>query len=335
MAVEAPVALTMGEPAGIGGEIALKAWLRRDRDRTCFFLIDDPGRIADLARRLGLSVPLAEIATPEQAGSIFATALPILPQALAVAVEPGRPDPANAESVAAAIARAVALVQSGEASAMVTNPIHKQVMQAGGFRFPGHTEYLAHLTGHDGREVMMLAAPGLRVVPVTIHVALSEAIRSLSRQVIVATGRITAAALRRDFAIDSPRLAVAGLNPHAGEGGVMGGEEIEVIAPAVAELRQAGIRAFGPLPPDTLFHPEARAGYDAVLCMYHDQALIPLKTVDFHGGVNITLGLPIVRTSPDHGTACEIAGSGRANESSLAAALQMAATIAANRRKRG
>lgn len=327
-----PVALTMGEPAGIGGEIALRAWLRRDEGVPPFFVIDDPDRLAALAGRFGLTVPITEIATPAAVGAYFSTALPVLRQDLAVQVEPGRLDPANAAAVAAAISRAVGFAQGGEAAAVVTNPIHKQAMYEGGFRFPGHTEYLAYLTGQDGREVMMLAAPGLRVVPVTVHVGLVEAIRSLSRELIVSVGRVTAAALLRDFAITRPRLAVAGLNPHAGEGGAMGREEIDIIAPAVADLVAAGIDAFGPLPPDTLFHPEARARYDAVLCMYHDQALIPLKTVDFHGGVNITLGLPIIRTSPDHGTACEIAGTGTANESSLMAALRLAAQIAANRR---
>jgi len=327
-----PVALTMGEPAGIGGEIALKAWLRRGQGLPSFFVIDNPDRLAALAQGLNVTVPIAEITTPGEAIGRFTTALPVLRQDLAVAVEAGRPQAANAASVAAAIARAVGFAVSGEVAAVVTNPIHKGVMYEGGFRFPGHTEYVAHLTGHEGREVMMLAAPGLRVVPVTIHVALLESIRCLSQGVIVAAGRVTAAALRRDFAIAQPRLAVAGLNPHAGEAGAMGREEIDIIAPAVAELRAAGIDAFGPLPPDTLFHPEARARYDAVLCMYHDQALIPLKTVDFHRGVNVTLGLPIVRTSPDHGTACEIAGKGEANEASLLAALRLAAQIAANRR---
>jgi len=328
-----PVALTMGEPAGIGGDIALKAWRRRAEGLPPFFLIDDPARLMALAARLGFDAPIAVIEHPAQAASHFATALPVLALPLAAAIEPGRPDAANVPVVATAIARAVALAASGEAAAVVTNPIHKGVMREGGFRFPGHTEFLAELTGHAGREVMMLAAPGLRVVPVTIHVALTEAIRGLSREMIVAAGRATAQALERDFAIPRPRLAVAGLNPHAGEGGAMGGEEIAFIAPAVAELRAAGIDAFGPLPPDTMFHPEARSRYDAALCMYHDQALIPLKTIDFHGGVNITLGLPIVRTSPDHGTAFELAGTGTANESSLMAALAMAAAIAANRRR--
>ncbi|HSV28815.1 MAG TPA: 4-hydroxythreonine-4-phosphate dehydrogenase PdxA [Candidatus Omnitrophota bacterium] len=332
MAKLTAVALTMGEPAGIGGDITLKAWLRRAEGLPVFFAIDDPGRLRRLAARLGLDVPVTEIAAPSEAEAVFAAALPVLPQPLAVAVEPGRPDPANVEAVRQSIARAVAFAQSGEAAALVTNPIHKGVMYQGGFRFPGHTEYLAHLLGLDGREVMMLACPELRVVPVTIHIALAEAVRTLRREDIVAIGRTTAQALRVDFGITAPRLAVAGLNPHAGEDGAMGREEIDLIAPAVAELRADGIDAFGPLPPDTMFHARARQRYDAALCMYHDQALIPIKTVDFDGGVNITLGLPIVRTSPDHGTAFEIAGTGQANETSVMAALRQAAAIAANRK---
>ena len=328
----APVALTMGEPAGIGGELSLKAWARRAEGLPAFFAIDDPARLAALAARLGLDVPVRAITGPAEASAIFPHALPVLPQPLAMMVEPGRPDPANAASVRASIARAVELAQTGGASAVVTNPIHKGVMYQGGFRFPGHTEFLAHLVGQDGSEVMMLACPDLRVVPVTIHVSLTEAIRTLSRQAIVATGLATAQALRVDFGIARPRLAVAGLNPHAGEDGAMGREEIDMIAPAVAELQAAGIDAFGPLPPDTMFHGAARARYDAALCMYHDQALIPLKTLGFDEGVNVTLGLPIVRTSPDHGTAFEIAGTGKASETSLTAALALAGEIAQNRK---
>lgn len=329
--VPAPIAVTMGEPAGIGGELTLKAWLRRAEGLPPFFAIDDPARLSGLAVRLGLDVPLAPIAAADEAAGIFAHALPVLPQPLAAHVEPGRPDPANAASVRASIARAVDLARSGAAAAVVTNPIHKAVMYQGGFRFPGHTEFLAHLLGVEGAEVMMLACPWLKVVPVTIHVGLAEAIRGLDQAAIVAAGLTTARALRTDFGIAAPRLAVAGLNPHAGEDGAMGREEIDIIAPAVAELRAAGIDAFGPLPPDTMFHEAARARYDAALCMYHDQALIPLKTLGFDQGVNVTLGLPVVRTSPDHGTAFEIAGSGRASETSLVAALSMAGAIAANR----
>ncbi len=328
----APVALTMGEPAGIGGELTLKAWLRRAEGLPAFFAIDDPVRLAALAARLGLAVPVQPIAAPDEAPHIFPHALPVLVQPLVAQVEPGRPVPANAAAVRTSIARAVELAQSGAASAVVTNPIHKGVMYQGGFRFPGHTEFLAHLTGQDGAEVMMLACPMLKVVPVTIHVSLSEAIRTLTRDTIVATGLATAAALRVDFGIAQPRLAVAGLNPHAGEDGAMGNEEIDIIAPAIAELRAAGVDAVGPLPPDTMFHAAARAGYDTALCMYHDQALIPLKTLGFDEGVNVTLGLPIVRTSPDHGTAFGIAGTGTASETSLMAALVMAGEIATNRK---
>lgn len=331
----APIALTMGEPAGIGGEIALKAWLRRNDGVPPFFAIDDPDRLRALAARLGMAVPVAAIAAPGDAQAVFSAALPVLPQKLGVAVAPGHPDPANTPAVRASIARAVEFARSGAAAAVVTNPIHKAVMYQGGFNFPGHTEFLAHLLDLEGREVMMLACPGLRVVPVTIHVGLADAIRSLSREMIVAAGTITARALARDFAILRPRLAVAGLNPHAGEDGAMGREEIDVIAPAVAALRNSGIDAVGPLPADTMFHARARATYDAALCMYHDQALVPVKTIDFDAGVNVTLGLPIVRTSPDHGTALALAGTGAANETSLVAALGTAAEIAANRARHG
>ena len=335
-----PLALTMGEPAGIGGDIALKAWSRRSQGLPPFFMIDDPARLRQLAARLGMDVPIAEISSPAQASGIFESALPVLTHPLAHPVEPGQPNSANSPMVAQAIARAVALARSGQAAGLVTNPIHKQVMYEGGFRFPGHTEFLADLLGAEltatgGREIMMLACPGLRVVPVTIHVALAEAVRTLRREDIVTAGKITARALKDDFSIENPRLAVAALNPHAGESGSMGREDLDIVAPAVADLVADGINATGPHPSDTLFHAAARARYDAVLCMYHDQALIPLKTIDFHGGVNITLGLPIVRTSPDHGTAFELAGTGNANDTSLMAALRTAAEIAANRRKAG
>lgn len=327
-----PLALTMGEPAGIGGDLTLQAWLRRGEGVPIFFALDDPERLAALAARLGLAVPIHPIGHAAEATTIFADALPVLPERLAVAVEPGHPDPANTNAVRASIARAVELARTGEAAAVVTNPIHKGVMYRGGFRFPGHTEFLAHLVGHQGREVMMLACSEIRVVPVTIHLALADAVRGLSQAAIVAAGTTTAKALTEDFGIAHPRLAVAGLNPHAGEHGAMGREDIDIVAPAVAQLRAAGIDAVGPLPPDTMFHAAARARYDAALCMYHDQALIPIKTIDFDGGVNVTLGLPIVRTSPDHGTAFELAGTGRANPTSLMAALKMAGEIAAHRR---
>lgn len=332
-AARPPLALTMGEPAGIGGEIAIKAWARRYQAGVPpFFLIDAPQRLERLAAMLGLALPIRIIDGPEQAPRAFADALPVLPLALPQAVAPGQPHPANAAAVKEAIERAVALTRDERAGAVVTNPIHKGAMYAGGFAFPGHTEFLAELAGPGIRPVMMLACPGLRVVPVTIHVALRAAIAALTTDEIVACGRITARALRGDFGLSAPRLAVAGLNPHAGEDGSMGREDIEIVKPAVDALRAEGIDAFGPLPPDTMFHAEARSRYDAALCMYHDQALIPIKTIDFAGGVNVTLGLPFVRTSPDHGTAFAIAGTGQASETSLVAALHMADEMARRRR---
>ncbi|PWC53160.1 4-hydroxythreonine-4-phosphate dehydrogenase PdxA [Azospirillum sp. TSO22-1] len=332
MTARLPLAVTMGEPAGIGGEIVLKAWAeRRSTGVPPFVVLDDPDRLTRLASLIGLAAPVRAVAGPEEAGAVFDSALPVLPLALAAPVEPGRPDPANGAAVIAGIDRAVELVRAGRASAVVTNPIQKSALYAAGFRHPGHTEYLAHLAGMSEEPVMMLAGGGLRVVPVTIHVSVRQAVEMLTAEAIVHCGRVTAAALARDFGIAVPRLAVAALNPHAGEGGSMGREEIEVIAPAVAALCAEGIDATGPWPADTLFHARARARYDAVLCMYHDQALIPLKTVDFDTGVNVTLGLPFVRTSPDHGTALDLAGTGKASASSLVAAMRMAAEMAVAR----
>lgn len=329
-----PLALTMGEPAGVGGEITLKAWAARHEAAVPpFVVLDDPDRLGALAAKLGLAVPVREVASPGEAVALFDQALPVLPVRLGHPVAPGTPDPANGAAVIASIDRAVALVQTGQATAVVTNPIQKSSLYAAGFRHPGHTEYLAHLAGMTEEPIMMLAAADLRVVPVTIHVSVRDAVDLLTTDAIVHAGRITAAALARDFGIERPRLAVAGLNPHAGEGGAMGHEEIDVIAPAIAALRADGIDVSGPRPPDTMFHAAARRGYDAALCMYHDQALIPVKTVDFDGGVNITLGLPFVRTSPDHGTALDIAGTGAANATSLIAALKTAEEMARNRRK--
>jgi 4-hydroxythreonine-4-phosphate dehydrogenase len=234
--------------------------------------------------------------------------------------------------VIASIARSVALTRAGATAAVVTNPIHKATLYAAGFGFPGHTEFLAQLAG-GARPVMMLVGPSLRVVPLTVHIALAEVPGRLDQEMIVAQGRIVAEALRRDFAITRPRLAVAALNPHAGEGGAMGDEEERFVVPAVARLRAEGIDVVGPLPADTMFHPRARQGYDAALCMYHDQALVPVKTLDFDEAVNVTLGLPFVRTSPDHGTALDIAGQGRARPDSLIAAIELAAAMARRRRK--
>ena len=325
------LALTMGEPAGVGGEITLKAWLGDGGATPAFFAIDDPARLRRLADRLDLAVPVRAIDSTADAIDVFAEGLPVLPHTLGADVVPGILDSANAGAVRASIETAVALVQKGDASAVVTNPIHKQILYSAGFGFPGHTEFLAALAGISTPPVMMLASPRLRVVPVTIHTSLVEAVRMLRTADIVEKATITATALRRDFGVARPRLAVAGLNPHAGEGGGMGSEDTDIVVPAVAELRRGGIDAFGPLPADTLFHAKARRTYDVAICMYHDQALIPIKTVDFDGAVNVTLGLPFVRTSPDHGTALDIAGTGTANPTSLLAALRMAADMAARR----
>jgi 4-hydroxythreonine-4-phosphate dehydrogenase len=323
----------MGEPAGIGGEITLRAWQCRQQARLSpFFVIDDPSRLADLAAGLGFDVPVAAVKTPAAAIAAFESALPVLPLPRPVAAEPGHLDPANAEAVLESIRQAVALCLRGEAAAVVTNPIHKQVLMEAGFKHPGHTEYLAELTKAPQGPVMMLACSQLRVVPVTVHLPLCQVPQALSVDAIVTAGRITAAALKRYFGIANPRLAVAGLNPHAGEGGKLGSEDEAIVRPAVDQLQAAGIAAFGPVSADSLFHAAARQNYDAALCMYHDQALIPIKTIDFDGGVNVTLGLPIIRTSPDHGTALDIAGQGRASPASLLAALTMAAEMAARER---
>ena len=330
MTAAAPLAVTMGEPAGIGGELSLKAWSMRQRGARPFFVLDDADRLAALADKLGLDVPVRQIARPADAGSVFGMALPVLPVQLRTPVRTGHPDPANAPATLEAIERSAQLALAGEIAGMVTNPIQKKTLQDAGFRHPGHTEYLAELAG--GIDVaMMLACPELRVVPVTIHLSLAEAVRTLDTVKIVRAGRLAAAGLKSLFGIDRPRLAVAGLNPHAGEQGSMGDEEGRVIAPAIEALKRDGIDVRGPAPADTLFHAAARATYDAALCMYHDQALIPIKTVDFAGGVNVTLGLPFVRTSPDHGTALDIAGTGRADPASLIAALRMADDMARRR----
>jgi len=320
----------MGEPAGIGAEIALKAWLARPA-LPVFFLIDDPQRLERLARRLGWPVPVIEIESPAEAAAVFTRALPVLRETLAADVVPGRLDPRNAPAVLSAIRRAAALALQGQVGAIVTNPINKAALYEAGFAHPGHTEFLAELAGGNPTPVMMLIGGGLRVVPVTIHISLRQALQELGTPKIVEIARIAAAGLRGDFGIDRPRLAVAGLNPHAGEGGALGREEIEIIAPAIEQLRADGIDVAGPLPADTLFHAGARTRYDAAVCMYHDQALIPLKTLDFERGVNVTLGLPFVRTSPDHGTALGIAGTGTANEASLVAAIGVADAMARHR----
>src|ERR1051326_8488301 len=328
-----PLALTLGEPAGIGPDITLAAWLRRaELDLPAFYVTGDPAFFERLARRLSLAVPIAAI-EPEAAADTFAQALPVVALDNAVSAEPGRPDSSSAPAAIAAITRAVTDTVAGRAAAVVTNPVAKAVLYRNGFVDPGHTEFLARLaqetTGETARAVMMLWSPELAVVPVTIHLPLREVPARLTSDLIVETGRIAARDLRRRFGISQPRLAIAGLNPHAGEDGTLGDEDVTVVAPAVARLRAEGNAVTGPLPADSMFHAGARASYDVALCMYHDQALVPIKTLAFDHAVNVTLGLPFVRTSPDHGTAFDIAGSGRANPSSLVAALRLAARLSA------
>ncbi|MGB0660722.1 MAG: 4-hydroxythreonine-4-phosphate dehydrogenase PdxA [Mangrovicoccus sp.] len=314
----APIALSCGEPAGIGPEIAEKAWAALQGE-LCFFWIGDPAHLPG-------DIPVQLIDSPEQAD--MRQGLPVLAHAFPKPRQPGQPDPENAAQVIEVIVKAVRLAQSGAASAICTVPIHKQALQDGaGFGFPGHTEFLAHLAGVD-QVVMMLACSELRVVPATIHIALADVPGQLTAAGLRDTIRLTHAGLRSDFGIAQPRLAVAGLNPHAGEGGKMGQEEITLITPVIEDLRAEGLTISGPLSADTMFHPAARARYDAAVCMYHDQALIPIKTIDFSSGVNVTLGLPFVRTSPDHGTAFDIAGRGIADADSLIAALRMARDMA-------
>ena len=315
-----PIALTCGEPSGVGPEIAVKAWEQLRESARPFFYIGDPSHLPD--------APIAVIGSPAQAAAAFAEALPVLAHSFDGPLTPGTPNPAHASGVIAVIARAVALVQAGQAAALCTAPIHKKALQDGaGFAYPGHTEYLSALAG-GARAVMMLASDQLRVVPVTIHIPLAEVAAALTPALLEESLKITHAALIRDFGLHAPRLAVAGLNPHAGEGGKMGHEEIEVIEPVLARLRAEGMEISGPLSADTMFHPAARARYDAALCMYHDQALIPIKTLDFDRGVNVTLGLPFIRTSPDHGTALDIAGRGIANPTSTIEALMLADAMA-------
>ena len=327
-----PLALTLGEPAGIGPDITLLAWSRRDELKLPpFYLLGDRAFLEQRANALGLKVRLAEV-SPEEAITAFATALPVVATGKPATAKPGQPDASSADAALASIRRAVADVQSGQASAVVTNPIAKSVLYQAGFRHPGHTEFLAELAATNGKApqpVMMLWSPLLAVVPVTIHLPLREAINQLTTELIVDTTRIVAAGLHRSFGLARPRLALSGLNPHAGEDGSLGTEDKTIVAPAVEILRAEGLDVRGPLPADTMFHEAARKNYDCAICMYHDQALIPIKTLAFDDGVNVTLGLPFVRTSPDHGTAFDIAGTGRANPASLVAALRLADRMAA------
>ena len=327
-----PIAVSMGDPVGIGPDIALASWAERARlDLPPFALYADPDVLAERGRQLGLAVALEPVSDLAEAADAFATALPVWPVPITRAGLDG-----SDAAVVAAIEAATAAVASGAALALVTNPIVKRTLDLTGLAYPGHTEFLAELARRHGapdkpRPVMMLAADELKVVPATVHIPLAAVPAALNRPLLKETIRITAAALREDFAIPSPRIAVAGLNPHAGEGGLIGGEEVALIAPVVAELAAEGLAVTGPHSADTLFHAEARRTYDAAVTMYHDQALIPLKTLAFDRGVNVTLGLPFVRTSPDHGTAFALAGTGKARPDSFIAALRLAQELGRRR----
>jgi 4-hydroxythreonine-4-phosphate dehydrogenase len=332
MGTPLPLALTMGDPSGIGPDIALAAWMGRATNAIPpFIMLADPAMLAARARVLGLAVPII-CATPEDAVRLFDKALPVLPLESPVTDTPGLPDSANAPAIIQAITDAVRLTREGKTCAVVTNPIAKHVLAASGFGFPGHTEFLAHLADQDGlgpyRPVMLIWSELLAVVPVTIHMAIKDVPQRLTTDLIIETGRIVDRDYRTRFGIKHPRLALCGLNPHAGEGGLMGLEDDAIIAPAVLALQAEGIAARGPLPADTMFHPRARAEYDVALGMYHDQVLVPVKTLAFDDGVNVTLGLPFIRTSPDHGTAFSLAGTGAARPDSLIAALKLAARLA-------
>ena len=327
-----PLALTLGEPAGIGPDITLMAWHRRNELKLPpFYVIADPQCLERRAHRLGLTVPIA-VVEPAQAQARFGEALPVVKLDQPATAEPGVPNASSAPAAIASIDRAVADVIGGAAAAVVTNPVAKSVLYKSGFAEPGHTEYLAkrsfELTGDPAWPVMMLWSPEIAVVPVTIHLPFKDVPGRLTRDLIFETGRVVAHDLTRRFGIARPRLAVAGLNPHAGEDGTLGKEDASIVRPAIERLVADGIDARGPLAADSMFHEAARRTYDAALCMYHDQALIPIKTLAFEHAVNVTLGLPFVRTSPDHGTAFDIAGTGTANPSSLIAALRLAARLA-------
>jgi 4-hydroxythreonine-4-phosphate dehydrogenase len=328
----AALALSLGDPAGIGPEIIAKAWQVLAGTGPAFMVVGD----ADLLSRFG--IPVQTVSHTAEAATVFAKALPVLNQPLGHALTPGKTSSAHAKAVIGWIEHAVDLVVSGQASGLVTAPIAKAPLYEAGFKFPGHTEFLADLTAHlpmttPRGPVMMLTSGNLRAVLTTVHLPLAKVAQALTIEGIVHTARVTAAALTQDFAIERPRLALAGLNPHAGESGTIGDEEIRILAPAAAQIRAEGIDCTDPRPADTLFHDQARQTYDAVICLYHDQALIPVKMLDFWGGVNVSLGLPIIRTSPDHGTGFDIAGKGIARPDSLITAIGMADQIAQNRAK--
>ena len=330
-----PIAITMGDPAGIGGELTIAAWKSRRTQGPAFYVYDCPQRLQDLAKRLQIQLPLIEITDPKEAISQFPNALPVLPVPLPTLPVPGLPDPSHAAFAIRSIELAAQACLEGKASGLVTNPVYKKSFYDAGFAFPGQTEFVGAISDPSALPLMLLAGPSLKVVPLTTHVPIIEAVTSLTVKRITTVGTALAKALEQDFGFSPPRIAISGLNPHAGEEGKMGRQEIEIITPAVNILREHGISVIGPLSPDSMFHSAARSSYDAALCMYHDQALIPLKTLDFYSGVNITLGLPIVRTSPDHGTAFDIAGTGQADPSSFLAALDIASEIAARRTSTG
>lgn len=331
-----PLAVSLGDPAGIGPEILAEAWVRRaGLAGPPFFVTGGAGVLAAAAEARGIACPVARIARPSEAADAFATGLPVLGDA-DCDYRPGQPDEAGAALAIHSLAEAVRMALLGKAGGVVTAPVAKSELARIGFEFPGQTEFLAAACGlAPEAAVMMLAGPSLRTVPLTVHCALAEVPGRLSTEMICARARIVAAGLARDFGIAAPRLAVCGLNPHAGEGGKFGTEERDIIAPAIGQLCAEGLAITGPHPADAIFTPRARQTYDAALAMYHDQALVPLKALDFDEGVNVTLGLPIVRTSPDHGTAFDIAGKRLADPGAMIAAIRMAGAIAARRAAHG
>ena len=329
-----PIAVTMGEPAGIGGELVCMAWARYRKDLPPIVLIDDPIRIKKLGETIKCPVKVIPVSKAIEAIEIWPKAIPVIPLSLKKPVVPGRLDSSNSSAVIASLDKAINLTLNGETKGIVTNPISKSILYSKRFKDPGHTEYLARATKASVAPVMMLVGPELRVVPVTIHTSLANAVRSLCIDDIVHCAIQSADSLYRDFGIDSPKIAISALNPHAGENSAFGNEEISIIKPAIEIIKAKGINVKGPSAADTLFNSEARQKYDAVICMYHDQALIPVKMLDFYRTVNMTLGLPIVRTSPDHGTALDIAGTGQANPTSFIEALKLASFIYSKRQKK-
>ncbi len=331
-----PLALTCGDPASIGAELTLKAWLQKSQKGIApFVYIGDAHHLQNIANKLSLNVPIQIITKALQATDLFENYLPVLQQNLTEKPQLGKPTPANANCVIQSIETAVELVKTGQCRAIITNAIAKNILYEAGFKYPGHTEFLEYLANQDKpkvkyKSVMMLACSALKVVPITIHISLAEVPKQLTEALIYQTAKTVATDLKKYFKIEFPKLAFAGLNPHAGEVGAMGMEDIEIITPAIKRLVGDGINAVGPMPADTMFHAEARARYDVALGMYHDQVLIPIKTLDFDRGVNVTLGLPFIRTSPDHGTAFDIAGKNIARPNSLIAALKLAHKMANN-----